>query len=266
MMQPMICIDQNKMEQIEMTGNATEKGQWEPLSGSYKVYVTKLYGFTTDTLLLANFAAPAKKDRCADFGTGCGTIPLIWQLRYRPASIVGYEIQAEAAEQARLSVKENGFEQDITIVHTDIRQYKKNIAHQQYDLIACNPPYKAVGAGLQNDTRERTTIRHESSMTLPDLAKSAAFALKHGGRLCVCQRPERLTDMIQVFREHGLEPKRLRFVQQTVKKAPSLFLLEARRGGRSGLRVEPALLIKDENGFTAEMMEIYGDYAANARQ
>ena len=43
--------------------------------------------------------------------------------------------------------------------------------------------------------------------------------------------------------------------------APMLFLLEARRGGKSGLQILPTLLIEDENGaFSKEMLEIYGEY------
>ena len=59
----------------------------------------------------------------------------------------------------------------------------------------------------------------------------------------------------------GLEPKRLRLVQHRVQKAPSLFLLEARRGGKTGLTVEPVLLLEEETGAcTAEMKAIYGEY------
>ena len=66
---------------------------------------------------------------------------------------------------------------------------------------------------------------------------------------------------MNVFRSYGLEPKRLRLVQQRINTAPSLFLLEVRRGGKPGLSVLPTLIIEDENGgFSAEMLEIYGNY------
>ena len=63
------------------------------------------------------------------------------------------------------------------------------------------------------------------------------------------------------FREYGLEPKRLRLVQQRPEKAPFLFLLEARRGGKPGLTVEPTLFIEGEQeGLSREMAAIYGEY------
>ena len=46
-----------------------------------------------------------------------------------------------------------------------------------------------------------------------------------------------------VLRAHGLEPKRLRFVASSAENAPSLALVEARRGGKAGLSVEPMLFI-----------------------
>ena len=64
------------------------------------------------------------------------------------------------------------------------------------------------------------------------------------------------------MRESGIEPKRLRLVQQRKNKAPKLFLIEGKKGGRSGgLVVNDTLLIEDESGgLSDEMIEIYGDY------
>ena len=62
-----------------------------------------------------------------------------------------------------------------------------------------------------------------------------SFALVH--------RPERLSDLFCTLRAHGLEPKRLRFVASSAENAPSLALVEARRGGKTGLSVEPMLFI-----------------------
>ena len=54
---------------------------------------------------------------------------------------------------------------------------------------------------------------------------------------------------MESMRRFGIEPKRLRLVQQRRDKAPKLFLLEGRRGGKRGfLDVLPTLFIEDENG------------------
>ena len=81
--------------------------------------------------------------------------------------------------------------------------------------------------------------------------------LRYGGRFCLCHRPERLADVICALREAGLEPKRLRLVQQRPASAPWLLLAEGRRGGKPGLRVEPPLIVEGEGGFSPEMLRVY---------
>lgn len=240
-----------------------ENMRWEPLGPDCRVLVSRAHRFTTDTILLAHFAAPKKGERCADLGTGCGTIPLLWHTRYGPREITGVELDGDAAAQAERSVRENGFERFISVRQGDIREIRRVFPEPELDLAACNPPYKAVGAGLRNADARMENARHECTCTLEDVARAGKAVLRFGGRLCICQRPERLTDALCAFRENGMEPKKLRLVQQRRESAPSLFLLEARRGGRPGLQILPALLIEDEDGgFSKEMLEIYGDYKA----
>ena len=68
----------------------------------------------------------------------------------------------------------------------------------------------------------------------------------------------RLAELLETLRRSGLEPKRLRLVQHDAASAPSLLLLESRRGGRPGLAVEPTLLLRDADGReTDETRRIY---------
>lgn len=210
--------------------------KWERLSGDYGIYVSKSHGFTSDTIALAEFSRPKKGERCADFGTGAGGIPILWQIGGEPGLCDAVELQQEAAGQAEASVERNGLEDRIRVYHRDIRDFREFMSHQCYDRISCNPPYKAKGAGVLNPDAARRAARHEESMSAEDILAAARFSLKFGGGLFICQRPERLTDFMLLFREYGIEPKRLRFVQHNAAGQPSLFLLEGRRGGRPGLR------------------------------
>lgn len=67
--------------------------------------------------------------------------------------------------------------------------------------------------------------------------------LKDGGKLSLCHRPERLAEVLAVLRAHRLEPKRLAFVKNKPDAAPWLFLVEAQKNRRTGLRIEPDVLI-----------------------
>lgn len=240
---------------------------YEPLSGGISLIVSPVHRFNTDTVLLAWFAAPRKNEACADFGTGCGAIPLIWCAKARtgegalPAKIYAVELQDDACSMAERSVKENGLEKTISIVHGDLTRLPYLHAPRGLDLVCCNPPYKPEGTGIRNPHEGMSIARHEVACGFADIAKAASYQLRFGGRFCCCLRPERLCGVMEDLRNAGLEPKRLRFVQQRPDKPPSLFLLQAARGGKPGLRVEPVLFVEGTSGgFSPEMIQIYGAY------
>lgn len=237
-----------------------ENLRWEALGGGAGVWITKEYGFTTDTLLLAWFARPKAGEACADFGTGCGVIPMLWRSRWQPGSVQAVELQEEAAALAARSVEKNGFSEKINVLQGDLRECGKFLPPQRLDLIACNPPYYPMGRGEVGDGARRIA-RHEESLTLGDLTAAARYALRWGGRLCVCLRMERLAEAMTVFRRGRMEPKRLQLVQSGPEKAPYLFLLECRHGGRPGLTAEPTLVLLDGRGsMTPQALEVYGEY------
>ena len=233
--------------------------KWEPISKEHKILVSKEHCFNTDTILLANFSAPKKNYACADFGSGCGTIAFLWEIRQDPKKIYAVELQEKACEQVKQSINKNNF-QKIELINANINEYKKFFSHASLDLIACNPPYKAKGAGLKNSQDNLRIARHEDELEIEQLAKAVAFCLKFGGKFCMCQRPERLTDCMNILRKNALEPKILSLVQQRKDKRPSLFLLECKKGAHSGLDILPTLFIEENGVFSDEMIKIYGDY------
>ena len=243
-----------------------EQASWEPLAPGCQVLVTREHGFSTDTLLLAAFSQPRRGERCADLGTGCGTIPLLWRARGEPGPILAVELQPQAAEQARRSVERSGYNGYIQVVEGDVRDYKALLPCQGLDRVACNPPYTLPGAGAASPDPQRRAARQGDCFSLEDLAQAARYSLKHRGRLCLCLPVRRLAEALALFSRWDLEPKLLRLVQQRRDKAPYLFLLECRRGGRpGGLEAAPTLLLEEDTGGpTRELLEIYGSYRDNA--
>ncbi len=241
----------------------------EPLARGVSVIVGNGHTFSTDTLLLAAFSMPRPGEVCADFGTGCGAIPLLWCARAKPGFVYGVELQREACGMARRSVERNGLAGRIGVVECDIRRLREERALPAggLDRIACNPPYKPLGAGAESAAESCRIARHEAACTFAEIAAAASYFLRWGGRFFCCMRPERLCDTLFALREAGLEPKRLRFVQQRAQAAPFLFLLQAGRGGRPGLTVGPALLVEDGGGsLSEEMLALYGDYKAVTKE
>ena len=99
--------------------------------------------------------------------------------------------------------------------------------------------------------------RHEIMCNIGDICAAAQKLLKFGGRLCICNRPERLSDVIYAMKEHDIEPKRLRMVSKTPEDAPWLFLIEGKKGSKPFMKVEPQLYIRSGEGFSDELKRIY---------
>ncbi len=234
----------------------------EPLGNGIRVIVSLNHVFGTDTVLLAHFSAPRKNDKACELGTGCGAIPLIWRRERVPAHVTAVEIQEEACSMLERSIALNSQEEYISVLHSDLRELDGKLMPSSFDLVVSNPPYKAEGTGIVNPQQSHRIARHETLCTMEDIICAASRLLNFSGRLCMCQRPERLSDMITLMRKYAVEPKRIRFVQQRAAKAPKLVLIEGKRGGRpNGLVAEPVLLIENEGGtLSDEMIKIYGAY------
>ncbi len=234
----------------------------EPLGSGLEIYVSQSYHFSTDTILLADFSKPKGRKNCVELGTGCGTIPILWCKENKNIKIDAVEIQENACLLAQKSIVHNHLQNQISVINTDLKKLKGKLNFGYYDLVVCNPPYKLSGSGITNPENAKQIARHETECTLDDICETASKLLQFGGKFCICQRPERLADVMESMRKFRLEPKRLRLVQQRKSKAPKLFLLEGRKDGNRGfLDVMSTLFIEDENGnFSEEMMQIYGNY------
>ena len=155
----------------------------------------------------------------------------------------------------------NNLEDKIKVLNKDIKNPIPEILKHSCDLVVCNPPYKASGCGVVNDNDHKRIARHEQECTINDVTKAAERLLNFNGRLCICQRMERLSDVIESMKKHGIEPKKIRFVQQRTTSAPKLFLIEGKKGAKPGMIALATLLIEnDDKTLSEEMKRIYKDY------
>lgn len=217
------------------------------------------YRFSLDPILLCGFVDRQGVEAAVDLGTGSGVIPLILARTSVVNRIVGVELQPGLADRARRSVGLNGLGERIEIVEGDLRQLPRALGIGSFDLVLSNPPFRQGGSGRIAPNGERAAARHELAGGLEDFLKTAALLLRPGGRCCLIYLAERLTDLLVELRRAGLEPKRLRTVQSREGEGPRLVLVEARKGGRPGLAVEPPLLVYAREGYSAEVLAMYGE-------
>lgn len=219
----------------------------------------KMFCFGMDAVLLAGFAKVSPEERVLDMGTGNGIIPLLLHARYGPKHITGLEIQEENIDMARRSVAINDLQEDVTIIHGDIKEAETLLPLSGFDVITANPPYMDSGTGLKNLHDAKTIARHEVLCSLEDVVMKASKLLKVGGRFYLVHRPHRLVDIMTHLRAYKMEPKRLMMVHPFLESEANMVLLEAVRYGNPQLRVEKPLIVYQKKGvYTPEIHDIYG--------
>lgn len=232
----------------------------EPIGEGKYIYVSPHHTFGTDAVLLSHFARPRKNDKAVDLGTGCGIIAFLMLRDGKCQASYGVDISDEAIELAKKTKEEYNFDNFIPVL-SDLKDLKGKVPFGSNTLVTCNPPYKAPQAGLKNPDSVKSVARHEVECTLEDIIAVGSKLLQTGGRLCMCQRPERLAEMMSLMRKYKVEPKKLRLVCKCVGESPWLVLVEGRRCGNTALSIEPTLYVEDGSGnFSDEMVQIYGSY------
>lgn len=219
----------------------------------------KLFCFGMDAVLLSGFAKVPAGGTALDLGTGTGIIPILLAAKTEGERFTGLEISVTSADMARRSVRLNGLQRRVEIIHGDIKEAGELFAPASFDTVTSNPPYMTAQHGLVNPDLEKAAARHELLCTLEDVVRAAARLVRPGGSFYLVHRPFRLAEIIRALSQYGLEPKRMRLVYPYADREPNMVLLEAVRGGRPRMTVEKPLIVYREPGvYTPEITEIYG--------
>ncbi len=181
-----------------------------------------------DSLALGEFCTLKPGWRVLDLGCGAGLLLLLCARREASLSLSGVEADPHAAALARENLERNGLAG--TILTADLRGAEWP---EKADLVISNPPWYPEGSGAAGGPGRM------EGCTLGELCAAGAKALKGKGRFALCYPPERLAELMCALRSAGLEPKRLRLCRHSPDKPPYAALVEAVKGGRPGLAIEP---------------------------
>ena len=133
---------------------------FEKLNDKIQICVTKEHRFGTDAFLLADFSKHRMKDIVCDLGTGCGIIPLVLSRKNPPKEIYAVDIQEQAIEQLKESLEISKI-RNITPICADLKELWENAPLGTFDIVTCNPPYKAANCGIESEMTAQKIARHE---------------------------------------------------------------------------------------------------------
>lgn len=209
------------------------------------------FALSTDSMVLADFAAVKPGARVCDLGCGCGALGLLLLAREETLRVSGIELQPQAAQLARENAARNGLSQ-FSVIQGDLREYRTLLPANGFDVVVSNPPYYPAGHGARCKADALAIARSELFCPLPELLACAAWCLRFGGSFFLVHKPERLTDLLAGLRACRLEPKRLQFVRHHPSASASLVLIEARAGAKNGLSLLRDLVLFDASGRPGE--------------
>lgn len=213
------------------------------LNNGYKLIQKKDgFRFSVDAVILSDFFSPTKKGKILDIGCGNGIIPILLYSKGKGEDITGVEIQEENCELALKNVKLNNLEDYIKIENDDVKEYPKG---NTFDYIISNPPYMEVDGKKQNILSCKSIARHELTLNLYDLIRNAKRLLKPVGSITLVHRSYRFTDISRILEDCGFSLKRVRFVYYSKDRNSNLVLVEAFKGKKCKLEIEPPLFLEE---------------------
>lgn len=224
------------------------RGLRQPASG---------FRFGTDSLLLAAFAARGGGRKVLDLGSGCGVAGFGYQLmKDHDVHLAGLDRDPAMVEAAQANAEALGLAPLSRFHLADVRDpspFPSSCHMGTTDLVLCNPPYRQPGTG-RLPAPERQDARFALHGNIDDFVHTGSRALRTGGRFCLVHLAEQLPDIMTCFLRHGCQPKRLQCVHPREGERAKLVLLEARKAGGAGLRVEPPLILHEGEGLSAQAM------------
>lgn len=217
------------------------------------------YRFSQDPVLLAHFFKPSPHEHILDLGSGCGIIALILAYRWAEVSIAALELQPALAALARGNVELNGFSGRVRVVEGDLKKIERLLPVASFDRVVCNPPYRPAGAARPNPDPEQAIARHEIMAGLEDVVKAVGWLLAEGGRADFVYPAERATELQDALKANGCAPVRRQEIHSYPDGSCRLVLVEAVKGGSSGLEIMPPFYVQTgpEGGYTPEMAGLY---------
>lgn len=218
------------------------------------------FRFGVDSVLLSDFAAGATKHthRVIDLCSGCGSVALLLWAKAKPKSLTAVEIDGPSCEALCMSLKYNGLQEKIRLIHGDLLELPSALKGS-FDVLTINPPYIPKAAGIENKSEAVRIARSEQTATLEEMVGVASSLLREKGMLYMVHKTHRLAEIFRACDKNRLAPKKLRFVHSFKGSKSNLVLLGAGKDGGDFLDVAPPLVIYEKEGvYTDELLSIYG--------
>ncbi len=226
------------------------------MDGIRLIQKKKGFRYGMDAIILSQFAHVTDKTRAIDLGTGTGIISLLVAKR-GAQKVTALEQNPVMADLAARNVRLNKMQDVMNVVCGDVCEVRSDFAAESVDLVVSNPPYRVVDTGKIAALDDVARARHEITASLADFVRAAHYLVKYRGRFAMIHLPERMVEILGLLHDMNLEPKRLRMVYPNRQLPPSMFMVEAVKGAKPGLKVMPPLILMEKDGTYSQEILSY---------
>ena len=217
------------------------------------------FKFSLESVLLPNFVTiNLRCKNILDLCTGNAPIPLILSTKTK-ANIVGVEIQKDVYELAKKSVKINHLEKQITLINDNLKNLKNYYNGDNFDVVTVNPPYfPNIELSKKNNDNHKTIARHEIETNLDEIVKISIYLLKNGGYLAMVHQTNRFFEVVDTLKKYHLQINKIRMIYPKEDKESNLFMIEATKAGKGGVRFLKPLFVHNNDGtYKEEIIKMF---------
>lgn len=217
------------------------------------------FKFSLESVLLPNFVTLNLRCKAIiDLCTGNAPIPLILSTKTK-ASITGVEIQKDVYELAKKSVEINKLNNKITLINDNLNNLNKYFNGDCFDVVTVNPPYfPNIKESKKNLDIHKSIARHEIYTNLEEIIKTSLFLLKNGGYLALVHQTARFFDVTDLLKKYNFSINKVQLIYPKEDKESNLFMIEAIKNGKGGVKFLKPLYVHNEDGtYKEEILKMF---------
>jgi tRNA1Val (adenine37-N6)-methyltransferase len=212
----------------------------------------------TDGVLLGAWVKVSGAKKILDIGTGTGVIAIMLAQRNQNAQILGVEIEAESAGQAKENMQASPWKNRLLVQQSAIQDFAK-FNRESFDCIVSNPPF--FSGGVFSDNENRNNVRHAIKLSHGDLLQSVKKLLSPGGSFNLVLPYLEGLRFVEMAENYGLFCTSMMEVRGKKGKPVERILLQFEKEKKELSKEE--IILNDENGFTAAYKKLTRDFYLN---
>jgi tRNA1(Val) A37 N6-methylase TrmN6 len=205
--------------------------------------------------MLLSAATPARSgDRVVELGAGIGAAGLAIARRVPNVKLVLVEIEEKLAELARRNALSNGIAAETIVldVTSGSRAFVSvGLAPDSADVVLMNPPFNDFSRHRASPDRTRQIAHVATASTLDDWIGAGRRILKTGGFLVMIWRADGIAEVLAAL-GRGFGGLAILPVHADVTSPAIRVLVRAVKGRKAPTRLEPALILNDDQGRPLE--------------